>query len=1349
MEKLKALFKLICLVVPLAQIRISAVRIFDLILRFRSKYCVKNFLMAVCLTASLFSGVTVCRAQKVAVEADPFTGTATVGVPLHTVRNGDVVMPISLVYVGTGLKVKSSDGSAGLGWNIVAGGEIRRELRDLPDDVHMDGYANGLQRLGWLYNSNGNKIAAFNPANDNNPATCTDEQADVSYINTNFGDLSDTEPDIFSVNAPGLSCRLVFDMDHVLRPVPYQDLKISYELDTDWGSIYASDGRIKSFTIVNDRGMKYVFSDQELCLKTSKTSSDPNNIKYFKRQFDQYKNGIYYNSAWKLTTVYDANDNYISLAYNWSGLDYSNTRVALASGNSTVAEYPFSFQIRSDHGMLDKIYYNDHEGLTLLTKNFSFKYKRPNKNGFATSTCIDSIKGFGQTIVFDYSVVNKRASLNGVVSNTGLSLVFDYYKNRDNKLFVPDSTSMSVDAWGYYNGSNASTLFPNLYINPSNPAMERYRYNVAGAGSSSFSISLTGSDRYVNADSIQIGSLSKITYEHGGNTSLVYESNDYYDPTAATVVKGGGLRLKQVIDSDGTGTNDAVRAWSYINPATGVSSGKAVSLPVLAFTVPYNGGGSLEQQWQNSTVRMEESLSPEEHYIGYSHVRRSQGLSGSVLNEYSLPATQWDTGILEWTPTIVRTGRPDCNPAGLMNAEKYGYPFVPNPNFDFERGLLLRSTAFNSTNEKLSETVYTYQRSGSPLITQAFRYDMNNGAMSYARYPVLSSSGKLLVTEDRKEYDLGSGQFKQTVMNTAYESPNHKLPTLQTTVNTDGSIQRSRTLYIKDYPVNGSGDQNALALYRLKVRNANLPVESYSQLERNGVNKTFASQLTLFKPHTAGEKTDMNVASQELVFSSINGISDFVPSSVTSGTSVRDSRYRLARTFLVHDSKGIALSVEGRSKDIQTSVNDYNLNRPVVLVNNARADEMAFNDFDTPDLDVGFQQGPSVAPLSADARTGLASLSIGPGNYLQKLLRKNRAAANYTLSLWAKGNSDLVFTISDNTSLSHSYTLHVVSSQWKYYQMQVPVADMAADFTAKMQTAGNLLVDDILFLPSQASVTTFSYDQATANKLSETGTNGVSTFFTYDSKGGLKTVLDQDKNIRLNRITGSAFEMSKFAVKIQTGDYVPGATTYNTPVFLSCESLWQANDGAQYSWNFGDGTPLYNTYDLNGGVYHQFTAAGSYHVTLTKNSPLFGTLTADTILNFTDGMGSGEGVKVGASNLGGTNGTITGIKFYKDGVYMGGFNQSELTAGTATIPQGWYQATIEVDGYINSSSHPFGYQRLIYAVSYTNNTFPFINCIYRKAGTAMVKTYQLSLDLNGRKFLSLSLDTENCQLIEQ
>lgn len=166
MEKLKAIFKLIYLVGPLAQIRISAVRIVNLILGLNSKYCVKNFLIAVCLTASFFSGVAVCKAQSVAVEADPFTGTATVNIPLHAVRNGDVVMPISVVYVGTGLKVKSSDGSAGLGWNIVAGGEITRELRDLPDDVHMDGYVNGLQRLGWLYNNNGNKIAAFNSAND-------------------------------------------------------------------------------------------------------------------------------------------------------------------------------------------------------------------------------------------------------------------------------------------------------------------------------------------------------------------------------------------------------------------------------------------------------------------------------------------------------------------------------------------------------------------------------------------------------------------------------------------------------------------------------------------------------------------------------------------------------------------------------------------------------------------------------------------------------------------------------------------------------------------------------------------------------------------------------------------------------------------------------------------------------------------------------------------------------------------------------------------------------------------------------------------------------------------------------
>jgi YD repeat-containing protein len=1343
MKKLKALFKLICPVVPLFRIGISAVRIVDLSSGFSSLYNMKNVFIAMCLIVSFFSLSTGGHAQQVSVQADQFTGTATVGIPLYTIRNGDVGLPVSLVYAGSGLKVQSTDGSAGMGWNIVAGGEVRRELHDLPDDSKMDGYVNGNQRLGWLYNNNGNKIAALSLANDNNASTCTDEQTDIGYISTNFGDLSDTEPDVFNVSGPGLSCRLVFDKDHVLRPVPYQDLKISYELETGWDTNYASYGRIKSFTIINDRGMKYYFSDQELSVKTAQTSADPSTIKYFKREFEQYRNSVQFNSAWKLTVISDANDNFVQISYNWTGLDYANTRLALATGNSTVPEYPFSLELRSNHGVLDKVYYNDHEGLILFDKNFSFKYRTPIYAGPTESMVIDSVKGYGQTIAFEYSVVNKRAILSRVKSNTGTNYSFTYYTDKNNLLKVPDSTSRSVDAWGYYNGSGAATLFSQIYINPSNPALERYRYRDPGATSVSFPYSLSGSDRSSNLDSMRIGSLKKISNVHGGSTSLIYESNDYYDPSAGAVVQGGGLRLKQVIDSDGNPANDLVQTYSYINPATGLSSGKAVSLPILAFTVPYTGGGSSEQQVQNSTVRLEESISPEVHYVGYSHVRLSRSGMGNVLNEYSLPATQWDSSAPGgWAPTSVNIGRPSCVASGLLGAERSAYPFVPNPNYDYGRGLLLKSTAYNDAAQKVSETSYSYQLSGAPVVVYGLKYDMNSYVMAYAKYSLVTSTGNRIISENRREYDTLTGQFRDELVTTDYESANHRLPTLQTTVNSQGDILRLRTRYVKDYTPGASGDDNSVAVYNLQQRNANFALEHISQIERNGANRTFSADRQLFKPHASLGKTGMNVISKSFFFSSMAGVTDFSPSGITGGVSQQDSRYLLSAEYLDHDAKGIALSVRDRSKQVQTTITDYNINQPVALIVNARAGEIAFNDFDTRDLDQGFLVLPTAGTMSANGHSGGFSLSFGPANFLRRTIVKNTGAQSYIFSGWISsataGNLSLTLSDGNGTVLTRNLAF-AASGVWRYYELKIPVATLAGQFTAKVEAGTNILIDDILFYPEKATVSSFSYDSATGNKRSETGSNGRPTYFTYDSRGRLKHTVDQDGNILKNMMYGTAEEAGMYSVDISTGLF--GTVSYNTPVnFYDSGGFVLDMEGTRYVWDFGDGSPLTETYAARGGITHLFAGAGTFNVTLTKYSPVFGTVSGSKSVAMTDG--GSEMVGVSVSGLSPGNGTITGVKFYKNSVLEYNFTQSQLTSGTVQVSQGRYTVDIEVTGNMNSDTYPFGYRSLRCDSYFTGFTYKVAKCTYARSGN--VRVYSVPIDLNGKKILDLYTSDVDC-----
>lgn len=143
------------------------------------------------LLGALLSGIQVAIAQ---VSVNQITGTPNVVIPIYKLGRGTVSMPVSLVYSGSGVKPKDVEGTAGIGWNIQAGGQISRQLRGLPDDIIRD--MNGDTRTGWIYNSTGAAdVVNFGIANVGFP-NYTNEAADVSYINGHFSFQADTEPDI-------------------------------------------------------------------------------------------------------------------------------------------------------------------------------------------------------------------------------------------------------------------------------------------------------------------------------------------------------------------------------------------------------------------------------------------------------------------------------------------------------------------------------------------------------------------------------------------------------------------------------------------------------------------------------------------------------------------------------------------------------------------------------------------------------------------------------------------------------------------------------------------------------------------------------------------------------------------------------------------------------------------------------------------------------------------------------------------------------------------------------------------------------------------------------------------------
>jgi hypothetical protein len=63
------------------------------------------------------------------------TGTPNIDIPIYTVQEGPLKMPISVAYHASGLKVMEQSSWVGAGWSLNAGGMITRAVRGMPDEV--------------------------------------------------------------------------------------------------------------------------------------------------------------------------------------------------------------------------------------------------------------------------------------------------------------------------------------------------------------------------------------------------------------------------------------------------------------------------------------------------------------------------------------------------------------------------------------------------------------------------------------------------------------------------------------------------------------------------------------------------------------------------------------------------------------------------------------------------------------------------------------------------------------------------------------------------------------------------------------------------------------------------------------------------------------------------------------------------------------------------------------------------------------------------------------------------------------------------------------------------------------
>ena len=97
-------------------------------------------------------------AKYVEMPVSTTTGIPNISVPIYTINEGQISLPINLSYHAGGIKVEEIASWVGLGWSLNAGVLVRRTTKGLPDDTSSDGLMYTTKTIQDLYDLNHTSI---------------------------------------------------------------------------------------------------------------------------------------------------------------------------------------------------------------------------------------------------------------------------------------------------------------------------------------------------------------------------------------------------------------------------------------------------------------------------------------------------------------------------------------------------------------------------------------------------------------------------------------------------------------------------------------------------------------------------------------------------------------------------------------------------------------------------------------------------------------------------------------------------------------------------------------------------------------------------------------------------------------------------------------------------------------------------------------------------------------------------------------------------------------------------------------------------------------------------------------
>lgn len=462
------------------------------------------------------------------VPVSHYTGVPNISIPIHTIQQNGISIPISLNYHSRGIKVEEIAPRYGLGWALQYGGSISRQTRG------------GVDESQYGYLNNNYDMDFFTDAN---------KRADVENTYT-FNQEYDFTPDLFHFNANGTGGKFIIDkVDGKALVQGFDDIDITYN---NLG--VGNHNGIQSFVITDKHGNKFYYGVSKDGNRTARNYDDlimgsriPMNgsIDPFTPSADDYYN------SWQLLEIETSYGDMIEFRYyQQPEASYTYRHLYDKVENSIPVHYAmqlrmYQFQLsevrfnkgklmfqrgteREDlHGshVLDEVTLYDKQNNPIKSYKLDYVYS----NSLADNNVHDFLEASEPR-------ANKRLFLSSIQETAPNQEQLPPYLFEYSAQLLPNRFSTSQDLWGYFNGKNNGQYL------------------------TFFNYGSRNVNRTVDVTRSEAGLLKKITYPTKGSTTFEYEQNLaitppelqnlFYQDVNPTVSKGAQLsHLQFPIDS--------------------------------------------------------------------------------------------------------------------------------------------------------------------------------------------------------------------------------------------------------------------------------------------------------------------------------------------------------------------------------------------------------------------------------------------------------------------------------------------------------------------------------------------------------------------------------------------------------------------------------------------------------------------------------------------------------------------------------------------------------------------------------------------------------------------------------